>query len=136
MGIIEDYLNSDDNVKASPQVKSGGGSSIIDQYLNEPDDSSKAPIREFGNYPKPFTEAEKIEAAKPKTNPRDSILIEGIKNLPSNVGTAIKDAAVSGAELAGQGITDFRSGNKLKGIGKVGLGSLAAATSPVSIKPI
>ena len=132
MGIIEDYLNSEDDVKASPQVKSSGGSSIIDQYLNSEDDNSKAPIRELDNYPKPFTEAEKIEAAKPKANPRDSVLVEGIKNLPSNVGTAIKDAAISGAELAGQGITDFRSGNRLKGIGEVGLGGLAAATSPVS----
>ena len=66
MGIIEDYLNSEDDVKASPQVKSSGGSSIIDQYLNSEDDNSKAPIRELDNYPKPFTEAEKIEAAKPK----------------------------------------------------------------------
>jgi hypothetical protein len=132
VGIIEDYLNSEDDVKASPQVKSSGGSSIIDQYLNSEDDNSKGPVRDLGNYPKPFTEAEKIEAAKPKANPRDSMLVEGIKNLPSDIGTAIKDAAVSGAELAGQGITDFRSGNKLKGIGEVGLGGLAAVTSPVS----
>lgn len=132
MGIIEDYLNSEDDVKTSPQVKSSGGSSIIDQYLNSEDDSSKGPIRDLGNYPKPFTEAEKIEAAKPKANPRDSVLTEGIKDLPFAAGRAIKDAAISGAELAGQGITDWRSGSKLKGAGEAGLGVLAAATSPVS----
>lgn len=130
MGIIEDYLNSDD-VKASPQAKSSGVS-IIDQYMNEPDDSSKSPIRDLGNYPKPFTEAEKIEAAKPKVNPRDRVLTEGVKDLPFAVGKAIKDTAVSGAELAGQGITDYRAGNKLKGIGEVGLGGLITATSPIS----
>ena len=130
MGIIEDYLNSDD-VKASPQAKSSGVS-IIDQYLNEPDDTTKAPVRDLGNYPKPFTEAEKIEAAKPKVNPRDRVLTEGIKNLPFAVGKAIKDAAISGAELAGQGVTDYRAGDKFKGVGEVGLGGLVAATSPIS----
>lgn len=131
MGIIEDYLNSDD-VKASPQAKSSGGTSIIDQYLNDPDDNTKTPIRNLDNYPKPFTEAEKIEAAKPKVNPRDRILTEGIKNLPFAVGKAIKDAAISGAELAGQGVTDYRAGDKFKGVGEVGLGGLITATSPVS----
>lgn len=130
MGIIEDYLKPDSAVP-EPQSKSSG-SSIIDLYLNDHDDNSKAPIRDLGNYPKPFTEAEKIEAAKPKANPRDSRLTEGIVDLPFAAGRAIKDAAVSGAELVGKGVTDFRSGSKLKGVGEVGLGGLAAVTSPVS----
>lgn len=130
MGIIEDYLKPDSAVP-EPQSKSSG-SSIIDLYLNEPDDNSKAPIRDLGNYPKPFTEAEKIEAAKPKANPRDSRLTEGIKNLPSETGKAISDAFTSGLSLAGQGVKDIRTNKPATGVGEVGLGLLGAVTSPIS----
>lgn len=129
MGIIEDYMN--DNHEAATQSNVSGGS-IIDLYLNEPDDTSKAPVRDLDNYPKPFTEAEKREAAKPKANPRDGGLIEGIKNLPSTTGKAIVDAARSGASLAGQGISDIRSGKPATGIGEIGLGLLGAVASPIS----
>lgn len=129
MGIIEDYMNDNHEAATQSNVSSG---SIIDLYLNEPDDTSKAPVRDLGNYPKPFTEAEKREAAKPKANPRDGGLIEGIKNLPSATGKAIVDAARSGASLAGQGISDIRSGKSATGVGEVGLGLLGAVASPIS----
>lgn len=144
MGIIEDYLKSDDNVSNNITNKDKPTSvtkstSIIDQYLNSPDDvntveRSSAPST-ITVYPKPFTKEEEIEAAKPKVNPRSQELLEGIKNIPSNLAKSTGEAFSGGASLATQGLEDITKGgplDKIKGIGEVGLGGLGAATSPVS----
>lgn len=85
--------------------------------------------------PQPFTPAEEIEAAKPKANPRDSQLLEGIKNIPSNLGTNITNAATAGRDLASSGVEDISKPgliNKVKGAGEIGLGGLSALISPVT----
>lgn len=146
MGIIEDYLKSDnsDDVGNNTTSKSEPTSvtkstSIIDQYLNSPDDVNTVERSNTPStitvYPKPFTKEEEIEAAKPKVNPRSQELLEGIKNIPSNFGKSTSEAFSGGTSLATQGLEDIAKGgplDKIKGIGEVGLGGLAAATSPVS----
>jgi len=146
VGIIEDYLKSDnnDNVGNNTTSKSEPTSvtkstSIIDQYLNSPDDVNTVERSNTPStitvYPKPFTKEEEIEAAKPKVNPRSQELLEGIKNIPSNFGKSTSEAFSGGTSLATQGLEDIAKGgplDKIKGIGEVGLGGLAAATSPVS----
>lgn len=138
MGIIDNYMKSEDSdvSSAAPSVPASSTSSIIDKYLNSPNavERSNTPST-ITVYPKPFTREEEIEAAKPKVNPRNQELLEGIKNIPSNFGKSTSEAFSGGTSLATQGLEDISKGgplDKIKGIGEVGLGSLAAATSPVS----
>jgi hypothetical protein len=65
-------------------------------------------------------------------NPRDSAISEGIKNLPSNVGSAIAEKFSEGKQIAGEGLEDIQSGKPYKGAAKIGVGALAAVTSPVT----
>jgi len=132
VGIIEDYLKSSNDADLSTQGKTSVDSSIIDQYLNDPADTEKSSIQNLGNYPKPFTDAETIEALKPKANPRDDDLIEGVKNLPYEFGKATSEAFTSGLSSVGQGLKDIRNNKPATGVGEIGLGALGAITSPVS----
>ncbi len=59
-------------------------------------------------------------------------ILEGIKNLPSNVGTAIKQKALEGRSLASEGIEDIGAGKPATGALKTGLGALAAVTAPIT----
>jgi len=59
-------------------------------------------------------------------------LVEGIKNLPSAIGTAIKEKALEGRSLASEGIEDISSNKPASGVAKIAGGTLAALTSPLT----
>ena len=150
MGIIDDYMKpkaSDDGAD-NTTASASSSSSIIDRYLNSPDTNIKQ--KKFGDsipIPRPIgNEIANDELAslhltkkdledRKLVNPRDQELLEGIKNIPSNIAKSTGEAFSAGASLANQGLEDIAKGgtlDKIKGIGEVGLGGLAALTSPVS----
>ena len=138
MGLLDDYLNSDTSSKsAAPEVKSSGGG-LLEQYLNTPETTTApkaaAPIRPpiSGVSETASNEINAQPAKAGGVNPREQALIEGIRNLPNNVGNAIVKDFKEGTETVGEGVSDILSNKPASGIGKVGLGALSTLVSPIS----
>jgi hypothetical protein len=139
VGIIDDYLNPEDTTAsavATPTVSNAGADSVVSRFLNDPNQ----PITHITVRPKPpISGASKEqsdiinaqEGIQGGANPREGI-VEGIKNLPSNLVSDVYEAGKSGAGLVGKGLSDITQGKPATGVGEVGLGALATAVSPIT----
>lgn len=136
MGLLDDYLNSDSSKSAAPEVKPSSGG-LLEQYLNTPE----APTSKVAAPVKPpisgvSSEASDTINAQPAKvggeNPREQALIEGIRNLPSNVGKSIAKDFKEGTEAIGEGVGETFAGKPASGVGKAGLGLLSTLVSPVT----
>jgi hypothetical protein len=135
MGILDDYLGGVEEKTATPSIK---GSGIINDYLSgEPEKPKRiyvSPIRP------PISGVSKEESdiinaepgIKGGANPRDRALIEGIKNLPANVGNSIAEDFKGGTSEVGTGVSQILNNQPASGVGNIVMGGLRAAVSPVS----
>ena len=137
MGLLDDYLNSSSSDTPAKEVKPSSGG-LLEQYLNSPSSEAKpkssAPIRPpisgVSSEASDEINAQPVKAGG--ANPRDQVLIEGIKNLPNNVGNSIVEDAKSGLSTVAEGVNDTFSGKPATGVGKVGLGALSTLVSPLT----
>ena len=137
MGLLDDYLNSSSSDTPAKEVKPSSGG-LLEQYLNSPSSEAKpkssAPIRPpisgVSSEASDEINAQPVKAGG--ANPRDRVLIEGIKNLPNNVGNSIVEDAKSGLSTVAEGVNDTFSGKPATGVGKVGLGALSTLVSPLT----
>lgn len=136
MGLLDDYLNSSSETPAVETKPSAGG--LLEQYLNSPSSETKpkssAPVRPpISGVSKEASDEINAQPVKAGgENPREQELIQGIRNLPNNVGNAIIKDAKEGLSTFSEGVSDTFSGKPATGIGKVGLGILSTLVSPVS----
>jgi hypothetical protein len=133
MGLLDDYMNESEAAK--PDAKAKKSSSIIDMYLNSPDEPrSKVSTRE----PKPpisgvsKEQSDLINDQPSKqggANPRDSQLKEGIKAYPGNLGSSVVDNFKGAGGMIAEGAGEALSNKPASGVGKVGLGLLSGLTA-------
>lgn len=134
MGIIDEYLSKPKAVEAPTAPVSSSG--LLNQYMSAPrptrviiDTTPKPPISGVSAEESAAINAEKgIQGGE---NPRAGI-VEGIKNLPANLASSIKEEFQSGTKEIGQGVSEIASGKPASGVGNIGLGALRAAVSPIS----
>ena len=136
MGLLDDYLNSSSEKSTLEAKTSTGG--LLEQYLNSPSYEAKPkssvpvrpPISGVSKEASDEINAQPVKAGG--ENPRDSVLLEGVKNLPNNVGNSIVEDAKSGLSTVAEGVNDTFSGKPATGVGKVGLGALSTLVSPLT----
>lgn len=138
MGLLDDYLNSDTSTSSTtPEIKSSGGG-LLDQYLNTPEITTapknagpvRPPISGVSSEASAEINAQPVKAGD--VNPRSQALIEGIRNLPSNVGKSVAKDFKEGTETVGEGVSDILSNKPASGVGKVGLGALSTLVAPIT----
>lgn len=138
MGLLDDYLNSDTSTSSTtPEIKSSGGG-LLDQYLNTPEVTTapknagpvRPPISGVSSEASAEINAQPVKAGD--VNPRSQALIEGIRNLPSNVGKSVAKDFKEGTETVGEGVSDILSNKPASGVGKVGLGALSTLVAPIT----
>lgn len=133
MGVINQYLTPTENQTPQAPVTASGG--LINQYLAAP--SEPAPPIKTGPIAPPISGVSPEESAalnarqgvQGGVNPRDSELIDAVKNLPNALlSSAGKNFKEAGSTLA-QGASEVFSNKPASGVGKLGLGLLEGATA-------
>ena len=123
MGILDDYLNSSDNNTVTAPSKP---SSVINQYMSASEEkparlyvSPKPPISDIPNY-------------QPETTVQGGSNPKSVLDIPTNAGAAIADTAKQGVSQIGQGLSETFTNQPATGVGNIGTGLAALATSPVA----
>ena len=137
MGLLDDYLNSDNSKSAVIEAKPSTGG-LLEQYLNTPSIADKPKVAAPVKPPisgVSETSSNEINAQPAKTggvNPREGVL-SGVRKLPSEMLMGILEDASSGAKQAtSQAFQDFQKGNVATAVGNVGMGGLQILASPAT----
>lgn len=135
MGILDDYMSG---TSAAPSAQQAANRSVINSYLDVPDEVPTT--KKVGTARPPISGATKEQsdiinaqdAKKGGANPRDSQLIEGVKNFPSAVVETGKKNYIEGYDTLTSGASDVLKGSVGKGAAKTALGLLQLVTAPAN----
>jgi len=128
VGIIDDYLKSEDAKKPAPEKASG----LIEQYL---EDSKKPSGRIYVSPPKPpisGVSKEESDIINSEPGQQGGVNPRSQESYIGRAAGAVYDAAKSGILTAGQGAGDVLSNKPATGFGEIGSGILSTLTSPLS----
>jgi len=128
VGIIDDYLKSEDAKKPAPEKASG----LIEQYL---EDSKKPNGRIYVSPPKPpisGVSKEESDIINSEPGQQGGVNPRSQESYIGRAAGAVYDAAKSGILTAGQGAGDVLSNKPATGFGEIGSGILSTLTSPLS----
>jgi hypothetical protein len=128
VGIIDDYLKSNDSAKPMPEKATG----LIEQYLNE---GAKPSGRIYVSPAKPpisGVSKEQSDAINSEEGQAGGVNPRSQESYVGRAGSAVYDAAKSGVLTAGQGVGDVLSNKPASGLGEIGSGVLSTLTSPLA----